>query len=532
MDSAPTSRISFFDQHGQALECPREWERGYVVLDVPLERWREVSFQRNGEPLEVYARVFDGLPRVVAEWPYSGTGNYRLELSDGPSREERSPAVWPRKISRDNYFQLLDDLEELPPAIAVALQRSGALAGIRLPDPAESTLASELMRLRRAIDGSEARPGLARILRDLAADPYVVLQSTEVWLPRERVRRVHPARLAQTFATGPDLDESGMPRRLPEVRVEHTPDVYENRLVRAFHDQVGARARRLQARLARAGRQTLADELAELTRTLGAARRSAEFLDEVSPPRVLPTKLTIVLLRRPAYRAALEGLLEFRRTVSVRLEDPALDAPLENLPSLYETWGTLHLIKALSEVAARLGWDVEERIVRRDSSGLYLHVLGSGRAALIARNRLLGTTVKLVPQRTYHRNGTPLRSVSYEQRPDIALEIEREGQPPRVLVFDPKYKLDSEELEGEITDGRPKKVDIDKMHAYRDAIRDTANEHAVEFAAIIYPGAATERFGAGLEALAARPGEGFEQDLQAVLMRAMGQPLALSMDAV
>jgi hypothetical protein len=227
MDSAPTSKFSFLDQHGQALECPREWERSYVALNVPLERWQEASCRRNGEPLEVLVRLFDGSPRVVAEWPYSGTGNYRLELSGDAWREERSLAVWPRKISKDNYFQLLDDLDELPPAIAVAVQRRGALAGIRLPDPAESTLASELMRLRRAIDGSEARAGLARILRDLAADPYVVLQSSEVSLPWERVRRVHPARLAQTFAIGHDLDESGMPRRLPEICVEHTPDVYD-----------------------------------------------------------------------------------------------------------------------------------------------------------------------------------------------------------------------------------------------------------------------------------------------------------------
>jgi hypothetical protein len=41
------------------------------------------------------------------------------------------------------------------------------------------------------------------------------------------------------------------------------------------------------------------------------------------------------------------------------------------------------------------------------------------------------------------------------------------------------------------------------MHAYRDAIRDQTDAHAVEFAAIIYPGAVTERFGDGLEAIAA-----------------------------
>lgn len=520
MDSAPTSRLSFLDRHGQAVEAPREWARGYVALEVPLNRWQEASLMRNGEPLEVYPRSLDGSPRVVAEWPTSGTGHYRLELNAEGKREERLVTVRPRKISHASYLQLLDDLEELPPAIAIALQRQGALAGITLPDPGESTLASELLRLRRAIAGSEKRPGLARILRDLASDPYLVLQSSELWLPRERVRRVHPSRLAQTFAIARDLDESGMPRRLPEVRVEHTPDVYENRLVRVFHDQVSLRARRLRTRLERTGMEELNEELQGLSRMLDSARRTAQFLDEVTAPRLLPTKLTMVLLRRPAYRAAFEGLLEFRRTVSVRLEEPALDAPLENLPSLYETWGTLQVIKSFADVASELGWQVEERLFRRDASGLFLRVLGGGRAAVIARSPATGTSAKLIPQRSYHHKGKPLRSASYEQRPDIAIEIEQVGHPPRVLIFDPKYKLESEELEGEVTDGRPKKVDIDKMHAYRDAIRDQADDRAVEFAAILYPGANSETFGAGLEAIAARPGEGqqFEENLRGVLL--------------
>jgi predicted component of viral defense system (DUF524 family) len=236
----------------------------------------------------------------------------------------------------------------------------------------------------------------------------------------------------------------------------------------------------------------------------------------------------MVLLRRPAYRAAFEGMLEFRRTVSIRLEDPGFDAPLENLPSLYETWGTLQVIKAFSDVAGELGLEVEERLFRRDASGLFLHVLGGGRAAVIARDTVSGMSAKLIPQRAYRRSGKPRRSASYEQRPDIGIEIESTGVAPRVLIFDPKYKLDSEELETAITDGRPKKVDIDKMHAYRDAIRDQADERAVEFAAIIYPGAATERFGPGLEPIAARPGQAFEHDLRAVLTCALSAPIALT----
>jgi predicted component of viral defense system (DUF524 family) len=452
-------------------------------------------------------------------------------MSEGSVREERRLSVWPRKITRTNYFQLLDDLEQLPPAIAVALQRQGALAGIKLPPPEEATLSGELLRLRRTISGTEGRPGLIRVLRSLAAEPYTVLRSSEVWLPRERVRRVHPTRLAQAFAVAHSLDADGLPARLPETQVEQTPDVYENRLVRAFHDQVNLRVRRLRARLERSEQHAVRDELTELNRSLTAARREASFLDEVSSPRQLPTQLTMVLLRRPAYRAALEGFLEFRRTVRIRLEEPALDAPLENLPALYETWGTLQVIKALADVAGELGWTMEERVFQRDVSGLFLRVLRSGRAALIVRDAASGTTVKLIAQRTYHRQGKPLRSASYEQRPDIAIEIEKPGRPLRVMIFDPKYKLESEELGGEVTDGRPKKVDIDKMHAYRDAIRDESEDRVVDFAAIIYPGAATERFGVGLQAIAARPGDAFEGDVRAQLVNALREYLTRAASA-
>jgi hypothetical protein len=523
MASAPTSRLSFLDVSGGSIDAPQEWARGYIAVDVPLLRWQDVELRRNGEPLEIYIRELAQRARVVADWPLSGTGHYHLELSDGDVREERRLSVWPRKITPANYFQLLDDLERLPPAIAVALQHQGALAGIKLPPPEQATLSGELLRLRRAISGTDSRPGLAQVLRSLAAEHYSVLRTSEIFLPRERVRRIHPTRLAQAFAVAHRLDADGFPPRLPEMQVEHTSDVYENRLVRAFHDQVSLRVRRLQARLERTELHSVRDELAELNRSLGAARRAATFLDDVSSPRQLPTQLTMVLLRRPAYRAALEGFIEYRRTVSIRLEEPALDAPLENLPTLYETWGTLHVLNALVEIADELGWKVEERIFQRDASGLFLHVLRGGRAALIARDLTTKTTAKVLVQRTYGRKGRPLRSASFEQRPDVAIEIEARGQAARVLIFDPKYKLESEQLEGEITDGRPKKVDIDKMHAYRDAIRNERDGRPVEFAAIIYPGASSETFGPGLGALAARPGEDthFETGLRRILIHAL-----------
>jgi predicted component of viral defense system (DUF524 family) len=107
------------------------------------------------------------------------------------------------------------------------------------------------------------------------------------------------------------------------------------------------------------------------------------------------------------------------------------------------------------------------------------------------------------PQRRYERVQHGLRSLSFQQRPDIAIEIERPGGDNDVWLFDPKYKLDSEELEGEDPQARPKKVDIDAMHSYRDAIRDERGNRVVRYAAILYPDQ-TQMYMLGLAALRAR----------------------------
>lgn len=113
-------------------------------------------------------------------------------------------------------------------------------------------------------------------------------------------------------------------------------------------------------------------------------------------------------------------------------------------------------------------------------------------------------------------------------------------------MFDPKYKLDSEsiaaqdpaaaelleDLDAENPDvmapglgrvsepamGRPKKIDIDKMHTYRDAIRNGQDKRIVRYAAILYPGE-YHSFHPDLEALSAIPSgeDELEQHLNGLL---------------
>jgi predicted component of viral defense system (DUF524 family) len=464
---------------------------------------------------------------VLAEWPLSGTGRYRLALETAEEREELEVTVEPEKISPTAYASLISELQSsLPASVAVGLQRLGALAGLQLRPPGETTLAQELARLRRATLGDSSYAGLATTLTAIARDPHRVLRKNEVWVNSERARRLEPAGLLAAIQRPDNVDlERRRPKRVPDVRVEHSVDVYENRLLRSYHDQVASRLRRLAA--AFAAQKLLASllEVEQLLELLARGRREAQFLDAVSPLQQPPSRVTMVLLKRPEYRALLAGYLGFRRSAFVELDEPTLEAPLENLPHLYELWGTLHTIQALLHVGAELGYTSRaQNLARHADGGIYINILPGGHPAVVLEHESSGTIARLVPQRRFTRKGRPAHSVSFKQIPDITIEVCAPTGATSLFLFDPKYKLQSEE-QAEPGDGRPKKIDIDTMHAYRDAIRNSDGKRIVRYAAILYPGPQT-RYGNSIEALSARPlePEALEKQLRAIIRKALTSP--------
>lgn len=115
-----------------------------------------------------------------------------------------------------------------------------------------------------------------------------------------------------------------------------------------------------------------------------------------------------------------------------------------------------------------------------------------------------GRRLRIIPQRTFGSAGNGFGSLSFSQIPDITVELVDADGRARLLVLDPKYKVrDSNGTVG------PKKDDIDKMHAYRDAIIDRmTGQRVVHHAAILYPGPAVS-FGdqvSAIETCPLRPG--------------------------
>jgi hypothetical protein len=152
-------------------------------------------------------------------------------------------------------------------------------------------------------------------------------------------------------------------------------------------------------------------------------------------------------------------------------------------------------------------------------TGLYVQVLPDGKPKLELRHGA-GVTVTVTPERRFRSSGL-LQSITYEQRPDITIELRREGE-VELLLFDPKYKLLSDRS-GPPTDGRPIKEDLDKMHAYRDAIRDRERRRVVSFAATLYPGP-TIAYGDDLAAVRAWPGD--ERSLRSFVREHVGRRLS------
>lgn len=500
--------LRFLDQEGREVDAPREWEPALVEVLVAPAQWEQVQLRFQGGELLLYLQRLRGELRVLADWPRSGAGHYRLQLlRDAESAAENYVVtVRPRKLSGEQFNQLLADLETLPGAVALSLQRMGALSGVKLLPPSETTLAAEAARLRRAVSGHAGRPGLLTVLTRMAADPHRVLRHVHEWVPRERARRPSPTYMAAAVTLRHNVGKDGLPTRVVDARVEHTVDVYENRLVKSFYEQVRMRLRRLLPALLAAKQDAAWSEIKEIEENLSRARRQAVFLDNVGRLSHLPLRLTMVLLKRPLYRAAFEGFIELHRSAWAVLDSRALDSPLENLPTLYQHWGTLQVFHAALEGAADLGYEIKQQtLVGREPGGVFVRLLPDGLTAVTLEHPRHGTRAELVIERSYARAGG-LRSVSYSQRPDVTLEVHPPARAPRLYLFDPKYKLIAEDTDPERSDGKPKKEDIDKMHAYRDAIRDASGERVVEYAAIMYPGSETKTYGRGLEALSSLPG--------------------------
>lgn len=292
------------------------------------------------------------------------------------------------------------------------------------------------------------------------------------------------------------------PEFLPIQVKRETFDIEENRYVKAFlegleHLLDGVRDSCRRHKLERFGQEV--DEWKELV----SGWLAETFWREIGQLRVFSGNSQL-LIRAPGYRDVLRADTELHLALSLpwgdpeRAANPAVAGNMRPVHRLYEYWCYFEIRSILEGL---YGPDVTRgrNLVIEGSDGLAVRLgsSGDGSAAQFKASSQSGAAdVFLFYQRRFlpvadSEWGTFSGSYSVRFDPDIAIAVRANGK-THWLIFDAKYKLErlswldstaselSTDEERESIDFN--RQDLDKMHAYRDAILGTRGAY------ILFPG--------------------------------------------
>ena len=329
---------------------------------------------------------------------------------------------------------------------------------------------------------------------------------------------------------------SSLPRRLLIERTEETLDTVPNRFVRFVLERWRALAHAVLD-------NTSALPGAAMRRGIAQAQRVVAELDEFLGQPLFREigRLSSypqdnqVLLRREGYRQVLAAanLVESSLGLDLDIEDPFL-VSRKSVATLYEYWTFVKLAEALFAACGRSG--VEGELFKVSDHGMSL-VLRASASSRLSLETAVDDQHLLVD--LFFNNEFRSTSWTRPMRPDASIVIRRPGDREVWLHFDAKYRVDwsrpfdtGDSLSEEAAErtGESKRTDLLKMHAYRDAIRNSAGSY------VLFPGSeakgfrfSNEEFLPGLGAFPLRP-DRVDDDFEALedfLKRALAHVAAV-----
>jgi uncharacterized protein len=468
-----------------------------------------------------FVKCFGDVPDSVRQAPYviQTYPDNLLEItfrnSVGLTRIGPLPVVVRnRKIAEPQYQAMLDNVVAKVAGLIFGFAQSTG-QNVQRGQSGKDVAYLEMCFLRMAL--LREKPDIDAIAGAILADPHRVFRRVRSVRRTEDVAEVNPeawpematrpqalCRVAARHplvatALGTSLHRASgrwlFPRELVVEEKQQSVDTPENRFVKHFLGVLMHKVRVFQEILGTAPggalNQELALEMQDLERKLRRFAQAGLWRD-VGQMRFFPAS-SQVLQRREGYRSLfrLHALLSLRTQCRFTLPDFARILETKDTPTLYEYW-TFFVVK-----------DVLDARLPQHS----LHIVHSDDQCerSMSHELVLGYEgdLRLCFNRTFFAPG---QSYSHPLRPDITIE-----QGGRRLIMDAKFKgTGSGFYGGEADDGtiqRWREEDIDKMHAYRDAIS------GVQGAFILYPGLETDLFDhpdqsfPGVGALALRPGE-------------------------
>lgn len=270
-----------------------------------------------------------------------------------------------------------------------------------------------------------------------------------------------------------------LPDRVIIYRTAPTFNVYENQLLKRFLTLITICAKLVETRFEQEKLELETNEIEEINKRIQKCKefqRKAQymkrysFLDNVQETDNIAYH-TPVLQREVNYMRFHDIFKEFIRKPLFDFSE-ILNLPILDIPTLYEYWAVIQIVDVLCNMKDK--WTVKQPyIIEKNELGI-LFRLRSGNNSLIELYNS-ETKISLYYQKEYR---------SYADRtlrPDITLEMWTNGRLSKILILDPKYRLNL----GKEDD--PESA-INKMHVYKDAIRGEDGYHIVEAAYAVFLG--------------------------------------------
>ncbi len=512
MELSPSSKLTFFDDSGKVNPLPVEGIKCFIGIDVPQKSWSDISLKIGTRSLEVF---FDKKKKLAyCEWPACGPGQYELYLACRDYRERRKITLMPRYFTEGDLSCMLEELKEtLPRSIAILLNECGADLGSLEQKP---SLEDEFLQLRRALSGTEDRLGLLQIL------PIIERECNHILIPRtelrdsNQLRRPDISKLPGIMSMPGNVLTEDIVFRMYDMTVERSFDTYENRLVKAYVQALRGRLSRLQDSMDQLP-PSVVQEVETLISEFNLASARASFLRQVKLPTVFTGRVTMVLLKNPAYRIVFEDYIALNQQSSITLEEAALSDPLNQFPFLYELWANLRVLNAMLQVCAELGFDcVSHNWVKKYSKGLFVQVTNDERAAIELISPISGKRVSLMSWIPDSGNEVLGDTPNRERLVALAVMIDSPGEKSQLLVFDPEYRVTSKDAgnetsEAEIGEARSTvelmEEDVADLIRWVELAKTSDSDRTIPYSAALYPGPRL-KLSPEVEALTAVPSDG------------------------
>ena len=396
------------------------------------------------------------------------------------------------------------------------------------PDEDSHTLYQQFAFMKSLIDSDEFEDALNKILYNPIRKWTGTMVEKDICsvkrLGRHELKQVASSKNRIPLDERCRIDASlpSVPRRITVPYKKDTVDVAENQFVKFVLLSFSSFCSVIQQ--CKNATQRLKNE-AELTNNKLAALLNNNFFREISNLQIASLN-SPALQRKEGYRDVLQAWMMSKLAAQITWKggDNVYNAGKRNVAALYEYWVFFKLLDIVKETFhLELTEEDERKLVKTDKDNINLE-LQQGHMKMIGgvyRTPTRTLKVRLYYNRTFSKSKAIEESGSWTtaMRPDYTLSIwpgnikETEAEEQDLIVhihFDAKYKLNRILLDDKVIDethtfedddnnlpeedlmmvqekqeeekGIYKRVDLLKMHAYKDAIRRTSGAY------IIYPG--------------------------------------------